>query len=130
MKSSGRALGEAIRFLRGRRSQAQVSELAGLDPAVWSLYERGLRVPRETNLRLVLEGLGCSRLDLEEVAWRLRRRELLPDSERADKADRQELEVGPAGGAKERRLGEAVDLARRLLRALEALQPIRGRGED
>jgi hypothetical protein len=44
-----------------------------LSRASWSLYEVGKRRPREGNLAKVLWGLGCTREQLEEVAWRLHR---------------------------------------------------------
>ena len=70
-------LGNAIADLRGRRTQAEVARRGGIRRATWSLYETGKRRPREANLTKVLRGLGCTRLQLEEAAWRLRRRRLL-----------------------------------------------------
>lgn len=70
-------LGTAIAYLRDRRSQAEVAEQAGIDRTTWSLYEAGKRRPRAENLEKVLAGLGCSRLELEEMAWRFRRQRLL-----------------------------------------------------
>ena len=70
-------LGAAITYLRDKRSQAEVAEQGGIDRTTWSLYEAGKRRPREENLEKVLTGLGCTRLELEEMAWRFRRQRLL-----------------------------------------------------
>jgi len=43
--SEGTDLGRAIRWLRGERTQTQLCEQAGLDPATWSQYEAGRRRP-------------------------------------------------------------------------------------
>jgi transcriptional regulator with XRE-family HTH domain len=53
-------LGEAIRRLRGKRSQAGLARAAGLTPSCWSEYERGKRIPRRKQMDRVLEALGCS----------------------------------------------------------------------
>lgn len=70
---SGRELGLAIAFLREDRTQTECARVAGINPATWSLYEAGKRAPREAALQKVVKGLGCSRLELESVAWSLRR---------------------------------------------------------
>jgi transcriptional regulator with XRE-family HTH domain len=70
-------LGRAIAMLRGSRTQAAVSEAAEIDPGTWSEYETGRRRPRERNLARMVRGLGCSRLELEEAVWQLRRQRLL-----------------------------------------------------
>lgn len=70
-------LGRAIAFLRGSRSQVEAAQRASLDPATWSHYESGRRLPRSGNLEKVLRGLGCTRLQLEETAWRFRRQRLV-----------------------------------------------------
>ena len=69
-------LGRAIRLLRGERTQAALCEQAGLNRAAWSLYESGQRRPREGNLARIVAALGCSRLELEEAVWQLRRQRL------------------------------------------------------
>jgi integrase len=69
-------LGRAIAHLRGRRTQAAVSEVGGVAPGVWSLWETGARVPKEGTLARIVAALGCSRLELEEAVWRLRRQRL------------------------------------------------------
>lgn len=70
-------LGEAIRDLRGSRSQKQVARRAGICPAAWSLYESGRRRPREETLAKIVRSLGCTRLDFETRVWQFRRRRLL-----------------------------------------------------
>lgn len=69
-------LGEAIAILRGRRTQKQVAERAGLDRTTWSQYESGRRLPRSDNLDKILRGLGCNRQDLADAMWQIRRKEL------------------------------------------------------
>jgi transcriptional regulator with XRE-family HTH domain len=69
-------LGRAIAMLRGARTQAAVSEAADLDPGTWSEYETGRRRPREGNLARIVAALGCTRLELEEAVWQLRRQRL------------------------------------------------------
>jgi hypothetical protein len=71
-----RYLGRAIAHLRGRRTQAAVAEVVGVDPGVWSLWETGARVPKEGNLARIVTALGCSRLELEKAVWRFRRERL------------------------------------------------------
>jgi transcriptional regulator with XRE-family HTH domain len=80
-------LARAIRFLRGERTQAEVAEAAGLDAAIWSLYETGRRQPREGNLARIVRSLGCTRRELEEVVWRFRRQRLADSSTGAQGAD-------------------------------------------
>ena len=74
--SHGNDLGRAIAYLRGARTQAQVSEVADLDPGTWSEYETGRRRPRERNLARIVAALGCTRLKLEEAVWQFRRQRL------------------------------------------------------
>lgn len=69
-------LGQAIRALRGERTQREVATSAGLDATTWSFYETGRRQPGAANLEKVLKGLGVPRLELEALAWEHRRREL------------------------------------------------------
>jgi len=83
-------LGRAIRRLRGERTQAALCEQAGLNRAAWSLYETGQRRPREGNLARIVAALGCSRLELEEAVWQLRR-------QRLGEAQAGEEEAGAAG---------------------------------
>ncbi len=71
-----RDIGLAIAHLRCDRTQAALARSCGLPHATWSLYENGRRKPRAGNLAKLLSALGCTQLDLEEVAWRLRRRRL------------------------------------------------------
>jgi transcriptional regulator with XRE-family HTH domain len=68
-----REFGRAIAYLRGGRTQAEVSERAGIDPGTWSQYETGRRRPRARNLARILNGLQRTRADLEEAIWQLRR---------------------------------------------------------
>lgn len=70
-------LGRAIAFIRGHRHQTEVAAQAGISSATWSLYEAGRRRPSEPLLKRICKGLGCSRLELEETWWRLRRHRLL-----------------------------------------------------
>lgn len=58
-------LGEAIRRLRGKRSQAGLARAAGLSPSCWSEYERGKRIPRRKQVDRVIKALGCSRETFE-----------------------------------------------------------------
>ena len=71
-----RDLGRAMRHLRGARTQAEVSEAAGIDAGIWSQYECGHRTPKEANLVRIVQGLGCGRLEFETVRWQFRRQEL------------------------------------------------------
>lgn len=77
---AARSLGRAIACFRGDRTQAALSEAVGLHPTVWSLYEKGRRLPTERNLLRILRALGCTRLDLEDAAWRFRRQWLADEA--------------------------------------------------
>lgn len=55
----------ALKELRGSRTQKEVAERAGLDPATWSAYERGSRVPRPERLEQVARGLGIDVVSLQ-----------------------------------------------------------------
>lgn len=57
----------ALRELRGSRTQKEVAERAGLDPATWSAYERGSRVPRPERLEQVARGLGIDLASLQNA---------------------------------------------------------------
>jgi transcriptional regulator with XRE-family HTH domain len=70
-------IGRAIAYLRGGTSQAEAARQAGIHRASWSLYEAGKRIPREQTIERIVKGLGCSRLELEETVWRIRRERLL-----------------------------------------------------
>lgn len=71
-----RDLAEALRRLRGRRTQREVATEAGLDPTVWSLYEGGERWPRRTSFERLAKGLGCSPERIDEEMLLVRRRRL------------------------------------------------------
>lgn len=73
-------LGCAIAHLRGNRTQAALAQSCGLTPASWSLYEHGKRKPMGANLAKIVRGLGCTQLELEELAWRFRRRRLAAET--------------------------------------------------
>lgn len=108
-------LSRAITFLRGERSQAEVARRAGIDPAVWSLYERGQRQPRAKNLERILRGLGCTRLELEETRWRIRRYRLMYEGDPQRRPSLEDNEI-------EKELRDAVgQLSRALERALIVL---------
>ena len=79
-------LGKAIAHLRGDRTQAEVARLAGLDPTTWSFYETGRRRPKEANFEKLLRGLGCERIELEAMAWEIRKRRLLEEQDAARRA--------------------------------------------
>lgn len=122
MIPSSKDLGLAIAHLRGERTQAEVAKRAGIDPPTWSLYEAGKRRPREQSLEKVLRGLLCSRLELEETTWRMRRQRLV--SEERIKAEEAALaspvsEAGPGPRVPPRNRVPA-EPRRRELRALVA----------
>ncbi len=76
-------LGEAIKRLRGERSQRFVARRAKVPVPTWSQWENGRRQPRKEQLEKILRGLDCSLETLELEVWnvwtdRLRRRELEP----------------------------------------------------
>lgn len=95
--AGSRELGLAIAYLRGDRTQTEVAQEAGINPATWSLYEAGRRQPREASLERVLKGLGCTRLELETTAWHLRRARLHLEEATAIEAQGQSSELGVAG---------------------------------
>lgn len=121
------ALAQAIRHFRGERTQREVAEAAGLDATTWRFYETGRRRPKARNLQRVLHGLGCTRLELEETAWRFRRERLLEEQDAARRAGDPRFvgaAVQVARELRERRKGEAEEAAgdplRRGLRELLA----------
>ena len=69
-------LGRAMRRLRAERPQAQVARRGGVRRATWSLWEKGHRAPRERSLERIVRGLGCTRLQLEEMAWQCHKERL------------------------------------------------------
>lgn len=71
-----RDLAEALRRLRGRRTQREVATVAGFDATVWSLYESGERWPRRASFERLATGLGCTPDRLEEEMLLVRRRRL------------------------------------------------------
>lgn len=71
-----RDLAEALRRLRGRRTQREVAAEAGLDATVWSLYESGERWPRRSSFERLARGLGCTPERIEEEMLLVRRRRL------------------------------------------------------
>jgi transcriptional regulator with XRE-family HTH domain len=120
------ALAQAIRHFRGERTQREVAEAAGLDATTWSFYETGRRRPKARNLQRVLHGLGCTRLELEETAWRFRRERLLEEQDAARRAGDPRFVGSAVQVARELRergegeAGEAGDPLRRGLRELLA----------
>jgi transcriptional regulator with XRE-family HTH domain len=70
------AFGRAIASLRAGRKQEEVAEIGGIDPGSWSLFETGRRRPKQANIEKIARGLGCSRLELEELTWQFRRQQL------------------------------------------------------
>lgn len=59
--------GRALKELRGKRSQREVAEEAGLDPATWSAYERGSRLPRPERFEQIAKGLGIDVISLQNA---------------------------------------------------------------
>lgn len=80
-----RDLAEALRRLRGRRTQREVAAAAGFDATVWSLYESGERWPRRSSFERLAAGLGCTADRLEEEMLLVRRRRL--EDQRWEHAD-------------------------------------------
>lgn len=109
-------LGCAIAHLRGDRTQAELARACGLTPAQWSLYENGRRKPNRANLAKVLRALGCTQLDLEEVAWKFRRRRLSAAASSRPAARRPGLQ----GGASQPPVGAAAGTPQTELRRLSA----------
>jgi len=112
-------LARAIRLLRGERTQAAVAEVAGLDPGIWSQYETGRRRPREKNLARIVAALGCSRLELEEAVWQLRRQRLGPPEAGAQEGEASGLlaeviRFTQTNGAREQETGEPMGRAEAL----------------
>lgn len=87
-------LGKAMRVLRGCRSQGKVAEQADLDAATVSLYETGRRFPRPATLKQLAKGLGCTQLELEELAWSFRRERLLAEQGASSTTGEPQPEVG------------------------------------
>ncbi|HRC88171.1 MAG TPA: helix-turn-helix transcriptional regulator [Thermoanaerobaculia bacterium] len=89
-------LGQSIAALRGGRTQVELARRAGIDPATWSLYERGRRMPRPHALEKLAEALGVSVQQLEATAsavraerlagelWRVRQLGLPPGTAASD----------------------------------------------
>jgi transcriptional regulator with XRE-family HTH domain len=72
---------EAIRRLRGGRTQKECAERAGIDPSTWSAYEKGLRQPRtQERLDQIAKGVGCTPDRLEEVTWECRNERLAKEA--------------------------------------------------
>lgn len=61
-------LGDALRALRGERSQAEMAALFGRTQAWWSYIESGNRNPRLDDLQQISHKLGLS---LADGVWRL-----------------------------------------------------------
>lgn len=77
----------AIKKLRGGRTQKEVAEKAGIDRPTWNQYEKARAMPKRTNFRKILEGLGCTQRELDEsiiAAWRQRLDAEDPDGARPD----------------------------------------------
>lgn len=76
-----RDLANAIKELRGKRTQREVAKRARIDPATWNAYEKGIRTPRRPErLQQIAEGLGVDvavlqNAILEQGARRLTNRE-------------------------------------------------------
>lgn len=67
--------GNAIRRLRGDRSQAEIAKRAGIDPSLWSSYEKGRHYPRtRERFEQIAKGLGCTYDRLREVESEERRK--------------------------------------------------------
>ena len=64
-------IGEAMKLLRGERSQRSVADLAEIPYGTWSVWEHGKRMPREAQLEKIFHALGCSREDFIAVVWHL-----------------------------------------------------------
>lgn len=60
-------VGEALRRLRGPRTQQSVAAAAGFHRQALGAYEQGNRLPAEPNLMRLLEALGVDRLAFEVV---------------------------------------------------------------
>jgi|SRR6185369_2900339 len=65
--------GKAIQRLRGDRTQKDCAGKVGLSPSSWSLYESGLRNPRENMRKRLARGLGVDPQVLEDAAWQIRK---------------------------------------------------------
>ena len=65
-------LGQAIKKIRGARTQKEVAAVAKISASSWSLYESGDRAPRKGMLLRIAKGLGASLKELEDEAWRQR----------------------------------------------------------
>jgi transcriptional regulator with XRE-family HTH domain len=64
--------GNAIKKLRGPRTQREMAAKACIDPSTWSAYEKG-RPPRtQERLELITRALGCTLDRLDEVTWECR----------------------------------------------------------
>lgn len=83
-----RDVAAAIKELRGGRTQKEVAEQAGIDRPTWNQYEKARAMPKRTNFRKILQGLGCTQRELDETimaAWRKRLDEEHPP-EKSDSA--------------------------------------------
>lgn len=67
--------GEALRLLRGGRSQADVAKSAGLAPSVINRAERGHGLPSMATLDAILTALGKDAHDLADALDRVQGRE-------------------------------------------------------
>jgi transcriptional regulator with XRE-family HTH domain len=85
-RAQAKCLGLAIEFLRGDRTQAQLAQLCGLTPSMWSLYETGTSWPRRRNLGRVASALGTTCQGLLTAAKKIRSGQLLARS--PDEPDR------------------------------------------
>ena len=81
-------LGKAIQRLRGDRTQKVCAAKVGLSPSSWSLYESGLRNPREEMRKRLARGLGVDPQVLEETAWQIRSERIAPAESAAGQAAR------------------------------------------
>jgi transcriptional regulator with XRE-family HTH domain len=63
-----RDFANALKQLRGGRTQREVAKKAHIDPGSWSAYEKGIRFPRRPErLQQIAEGLGVHILDLQNA---------------------------------------------------------------
>lgn len=92
-------VGEAIRQLRGERSQGELARSAGVTRQAWNAYENGRRLPAPETWPRVLDALGTAEVELDRAiiavwldridpppaghvpAWRLRRQARAVDTE-------------------------------------------------
>lgn len=118
-----------MRVLRGCRSQGKVAEQADLDAATLSLYETGRRFPRPATVKQLAKGLGCTQLQLEELAWNFRRERLLAEQGASSTSGEPQPEVGEslpnAGGSPSSRCDPPEEQIRAEAREiLELCEPV------